>query len=89
MPDQSGFPTNGSPVNYNQVVTPAVPAASTAFPNTTGQDVMVYVSGGTAVAVSVNGVATGLAAGGFYVQYGGTINLGPYTVAPTWHWVAV
>lgn len=89
MPDQSGFPTNGSPVNYIPVATPAVPAASTAFANTTGQNVMVYVTGGTAVAVSVNGVATGLAAGSFYVPYGGTVNLGAYTVAPTWHWVAV
>lgn len=89
MPDQSGFPTNGAPVNYNQVVTPAVPAANTVLVNNTGQDAMVYVSGGVAVAVSVNGVATGLAAGSFYVQYGGTINLGPYTGAPTWHWIAI
>lgn len=71
------------------VATPAVPAASANLANNTGYDVMVYVSGGTAVAVSVNGAATGLAAGGFYLPAGGTISLGAYTAAPTWLWQAV
>lgn len=68
--------------------TPAVPAASTIITNTTGVDVDVYVSGGTAVTVSINGTSTGLADGTFYLPAGGTINLGAYTAAPTWVWVA-
>lgn len=71
------------------VTTPAVPAASTAITNSTGYDVMAYVAGGTAVAVSVNGTATGLAAGSFYLPARGTISLGAYTAAPTWVWLAV
>lgn len=70
-----------------QPVTPAVPAASTTVTNTTGADMDIYIAGGTAVAVSVNGIATGLAAGSFFVPAGGTINLGAYTAAPTWKWV--
>jgi hypothetical protein len=68
------------------VTTPGVPAASTNVTNDLGIDVMVYVTGGTAVAVSVNGVATGLAAGSFYVPMGQTINLGAYSAAPSWVW---
>lgn len=70
------------------VTTPAVPAASTAVENTTGVDVDVYVGGaGVGVAVSIDGVASGLSAGTFYLPAGGTINLGPYTTAPTWVWI--
>lgn len=82
----TGSAAGGQPPS---VTTPAVPAASTTITNGTGYDVMVYVSGGTAVAVSVNGVATGLAAGSFYLPAYGSINLGAYTAAPTWHWLAV
>ena len=71
------------------VTTPGVPAASTPVTNNTGYDVMVYVTGGAGVNVSVNGTATGLASGGFYVNADGTISLGAYTTAPTWQWVAV
>ena len=71
------------------VTAPTVPAASTTLTNSTGYDVMVYVTGGTSVTVSVNGTSTGLASGGFYVHAGGTINLGAYSAAPTWVWQAV
>lgn len=82
---QSGLPA---------ISTPAVPAASTPVSNATGWDVVVYVSGGTGVNVSVNGTATGLSSGTFYVHgnaggNGGTISLGAYTAAPTWVWQAV
>jgi hypothetical protein len=69
------------------VTTPAVPAASTPVTNSTGLDVMVYVAGGTAVAVSVGGTATGLAAGAFYLPAGAQISLGAYTAAPSWAWI--
>jgi hypothetical protein len=71
------------------VTTPGVPAANTDQANLTQTDVMVYISGGTGVAVKVDGVATGLAAGSFYVPDDGVINLGNYSVAPTWHWVGM
>jgi hypothetical protein len=74
---------------YNplDVATPAVPAASTSVTNDTGVDVDVYVAGGTAVTVSVNGTSTGLASGTFFVPAGGTIELGAYSAAPAWVWV--
>lgn len=74
-------------VNPADVATPAVPAASTAVTNSTGVDCDVYIAGGTAVAVTINGTATGQAAGTFFVPAGGTIDLGAYTAAPTWEWV--
>lgn len=78
---------NCAGINPLTVTTPAVPAASTAVTNTTGVDVDVYISGGTAAAVSVNGTSTGQAAGTFFVPANGTIDLGPYTAAPTWAWI--
>lgn len=69
------------------VTTPAVPAASTAVTNTTGVDCTVYVAGGTDMAVSIDGTATGVGSGSFFVPAGGTIDLGAYTAAPTWSWV--
>ena len=44
----------------------------------------VVVSGGTGVTVSIGGTSTGLASGPFRVPSGKRINLGAYTVAPTW-----
>lgn len=73
--------------NPATVTTPAIPAASTAVTNTTGVDVTAYVAGGVDVAVSVDGTATGVGSGSFFVPAGGTINLGAYTTAPTWVWV--
>lgn len=73
--------------NPAAVSTPAVPSASTSLTNTTGVDCDVYIAGGTAVAVSINGTSTGQAAGTFFLPANGTIDLGPYTAAPTWVWV--
>lgn len=88
MPDQSGHDPSGHPRSYTAVTTPSVPAASTNFQNITGQDVMVYLTGGTGVAVTIDGISTGLASGSFRLRDTGTINLGAYSVAPTWHWIA-
>lgn len=74
-------------INPLSVTTPAVPAASTAVTNDTGTDVDVYITGGAAVAVSINGNATGLAGGTFFLGAGSTIDLGAYTTAPTWEWI--
>lgn len=76
-------------INPATIATPAVPAASAAVANTTGVDVDVYIptGNGVAVEVSVNGTATGRAAGTFFVPAGGTIDLGAYTTAPTWAWI--
>jgi len=46
----------------------------------------VCVTGGTVSGISVNGQATGLTSGPFFVRAGGAITLN-YTVAPTWAWV--
>lgn len=69
------------------ITQPAVVAASTDFKNDYYRDAMVTVAGGTGVAVSVAGQATGLATGAFMVPSGQAINLGAYSVAPTWAWV--
>lgn len=69
------------------LVTPSVPAASTTVTNTEPVDVDIYVTGFTAASVSINGTATGLGSGTFFVPAGGTINLGAYTAAGTWKWV--
>ena len=80
-------PAAGTSPVTGQGITPAIPAASTTVTNTSGVDVDVYIAGGAAVAVTANGVATGQAAGTFFVPAGGTIDLGAYTTAPTWVWV--
>ena len=71
---------------------------STAWPSTTlpaspgtwqnkGPNALACVSGGTVSAISVNGAATGLTSGAFYVCAGGTITV-TYTVAPTFNVVS-
>lgn len=71
------------------VTTPAVPASATAITNTTGYDVMVYVSAGTVTVVAVNGTTTGLTTpASVYLPANGTIAI-TYTAAPTWVWLAV
>jgi len=66
---------------------PAVPAASTNQQNTAWRDAMVVVSGGTGVAISIDGQTTGLGSGqAVYVPSGKNINLGAYTGTPTWKW---
>ncbi len=70
------------------VAQPAVPASTVALANPTGVDCVVYVAGGTVTVVAINGVATGLTSGAFYVSAGATITL-TYSVAPTWVWVGI
>lgn len=66
------------------VSAPAVPSASTAFANPFDRDAFVVISGGTGVSVSVDGAS--IAATSVLVPPRKTINLGAYTVAPTWTW---
>lgn len=78
----------GVSTNPSSVTTPSVPATTVAQTNSTGVDVVAYVSGGTVTGIAVNGTATGLTAGTFYVHAGGTITL-TYSAAPSWVWQAV
>ena len=70
------------------VATPGVPASGTAVTNTTGVDVMVYVTGGTVTEIAVGATATGIVGGGVYLAAGQTITL-TYSAAPSWTWLAV
>lgn len=79
-------PTQVSPVT-GAALTPSVPAASAVVTNTTGVDVDVFIAGGAAVTVSINGVSTELSSGSFALRSGSTVSLGAYTTAPTWVWV--
>src|SRR6516225_10588559 len=80
------FPgTPGSQNTVNPGSQPAVPASGTIQQNY-GPDATVCVTGGTVSGISVNGQATGLTSGPFFVRAGGAITLN-YTVAPTWAWV--
>jgi hypothetical protein len=65
---------------------PAVPAASTAFRNDFWRDAFVDITGGTGVSVTVDGVPWS-ASKTIPVPSGKSINLGAYTVAPTWRWI--
>jgi hypothetical protein len=67
---------------------PAVPAASTGYKNEFWRDAFVDVTGGTGVSVTVDGVPWS-ASKTIPVPSGKTINLGAYTVAPTWHWLLI
>lgn len=64
---------------------PAVPAASAASVPVY-RDAWVIVTGGTNVAISLDGTSTGLTSGAVRVASGKTVSLGAYTVAPTWQW---
>lgn len=83
-----------SPRDYNggsagtTVSTPAVPATTVLQYNTTGQGVVVTITGGTMTNVSVNGATVGAGAGTYYVPPGGNISM-TYSVAPTWAWAGV
>jgi hypothetical protein len=83
---------------FPAVTTPSVPATTVAQANTTGVDVMVYItSGGAAVTViKVNGTTTGLNLGtattssaSVYLPAGASISLTYASTAPTWVWLAV
>jgi hypothetical protein len=89
-----GFSTQGVPA----ITTPAIPATTVAVTNTTGVDVMVYLtSGGAAVTViKINGVTTGLNLGtattssaSYYLPAGSTTSMTYASTAPTWVWQAV
>lgn len=77
----------GTQVTGSQTA-PSVPAASTTYTNPFSFAATVYITGGTGVTVSINGVSTGLSSGTFRLPMDATINLGAYSVAPTWTWVA-
>lgn len=78
------------------VTTPSVPATTVAATNSTGTDVMVYLtSGGAAVTViKVNAITTGLTLGttgsvSVYLPAGASITLTYASTAPTWVWVGI
>lgn len=72
--------------NYNPVgfSTPAVPVSSGNVQNSQ-TNAWVYITGGSNVAVIINGTNTGLSGGTFFLPYNGFIEL-TYTSAPTWTW---
>jgi hypothetical protein len=67
---------------------PAVPSSTHSVPNNGPVPAMVYITGGQVSAVKINGVATGLTSGAFYLPLTATITL-VYTTGnpPTWVWV--
>lgn len=67
---------------------PAIPASLVAQANTTEENVLVVITGGTMTNVSVNGVTAGSGAGTYLVPTGGSITM-TYSVAPTWTWTTV
>lgn len=76
-----GAPGSGA----TSVTQPAVPTSGVAQQNY-GPDFQVCVSGGTVSGVSVNGLASGLTSGAFFVSAGASITIN-YTVTPSWHWL--
>ena len=90
-----GVVTNGLATNSGAVATPGVPAASTDLTSVLLVDAIVYfLTAGTAVSVTTtNGSGTTIVSGipvvagsAIGVPAGWKINLGAYTVAPTWTW---
>ena len=88
----TGNQVNGN-VGYNpvgSVTPPAVPATTVNATNSFGTNAVVYVVGATVTAITVAGVATGLAgtATGTAVRVptGSTINLTYASGTPTWTW---
>jgi hypothetical protein len=75
--------------NFNNVSTPSMPASGTAYANSTGQVVMVAVSGGTVSLVRRN--ATRLFATTnvtVLLEPGDSITI-TYTAAPDWTWTPI
>lgn len=65
---------------------PTLPASGVVYTNI-NNPAMVYVTGGTVTQISVNGVATGLTSGSFFLRANtDTIKI-TYSVAPTWVWI--
>lgn len=77
-----GFNPRGASVTQ-----PSVPASGTAVNNATGQDCMVYLTGGTVTSVAINATLIGYGATsqGYMVPAGGSIQVF-YSSAPTWKW---
>jgi len=75
--------------NLGAVTAPTVPAASTDFTHQFFRVAAVNISGGTGVAISVDGQSTGLSAGTVIIPSNKKINLGAYSVAPTWVWTLI
>jgi hypothetical protein len=69
------------------VTAPAVPASTVTVTNPYPYSVMVYISGGTYTAVSVNGGATLGTPNDVLLPANATIAI-TYSVAPTWVWVS-
>lgn len=67
---------------------PAIPASTVAQANTTEEDVLVVITGGTMTNVSINGATVGTGAGTYLLPPGGSITM-TYSVAPTWTWQTV
>lgn len=89
-PASGQFTIRGCPVGSDPTltapVTPSVPASGALVTNTQSPAVA-WVSGGAVTGVEINGQATGLTSGAFYLCRAGTIRI-TYTVAPTWVWTS-
>ena len=58
-----------------------VPASGTAYTPSTSINTILFVSGGTVTGIAINGVATGLTSGVFYMKANDTITF-TYTTVP-------
>jgi hypothetical protein len=77
-----------NPVNAG-VTTPSVPATTVAATNTTGVNVMVYISGGTVSDIKVAGTTVFSGTNtAVFLPAGSSITL-TYSVAPTWVWMGM
>jgi hypothetical protein len=65
---------------------PAVPASTVACPNPYVVDCDVYITGGDVTVIEIDGVATGLITGSFFVKAGSSITITYNPGAPTWVW---
>lgn len=67
---------------------PAFPGFGTVMQNT-GPDQLVCVSGGGTTGITVNGTATGLSSGAFFVPAGGSITVNGSGASPSYKWAGV
>jgi hypothetical protein len=79
--------TGGTPTltGGKALTPPSIPASTVVQANTTGQNTMVTISGGTLTFVFVNGVQVGTSAGTYFLPANGNISI-TYSAAPTWTW---
>ncbi len=66
---------------------PALPASGVAYSHGV-IDLMVFVAGGVVTEIAINGVATGLTSGSFYLPSNASITI-TYSTAPTWMLIKV